>query len=74
MAAILYIKSTYPVKMFENIVPPIILKHQIYCVVKNKTLVDREVVCCKLLWSIYLVWYHIYTGTLTIGMVLCGMV
>lgn len=57
MAALLYIKSIFPVKMFENVVPPIILKHQIYCVVKNKTLVDRELVWCNVVWLfIYQIW------------------
>ncbi|CAB3983728.1 Hypothetical predicted protein [Paramuricea clavata] len=42
MAAILYIKSIFPLTIFGNILPPIILKHQIYCVVKDKTLVDRQ--------------------------------
>ena len=53
MAALLYMKSIYPVKMFENLVPPIILKHQIYCAVKNKTLVDRELVLCIYVWLLY---------------------
>lgn len=44
MASILYIKSIFPQKLFEGVIPPIILKHQIYCVVKDKTLVDRQLV------------------------------
>ncbi|XP_028395258.1 serine/threonine-protein kinase 19-like [Dendronephthya gigantea] len=42
MAAILYIKSIFPHKVFGNLLPPIILKHQIYCIVKDKTIVDRQ--------------------------------
>ena len=49
MAAILYIKSIFPRKKFGTVVPPIVLKHQIYCVVKDKTLVDRQLVwCCSM--------------------------
>ncbi|KAL9956715.1 hypothetical protein ACROYT_G038236 [Oculina patagonica] len=41
-AAILFLKSTVPLNKFEGKIPAIVLKHQIYCVVKDKTLVDRE--------------------------------
>ena len=44
MAAILYIKTVFPQEKFKGLVPAIILKHQIYCVVKDKTLVDRQLV------------------------------
>lgn len=44
LASILYLKSIFPRKVFEGLLPPIILKHQIYCVVKDKTLVDRQLV------------------------------
>ncbi|XP_068671844.1 inactive serine/threonine-protein kinase 19-like [Montipora foliosa] len=41
-AAILFLKSIVPLNKFEGKIPAIILKHQIYCVVKDKTLVDRQ--------------------------------
>ncbi|XP_020628815.1 serine/threonine-protein kinase 19-like isoform X2 [Orbicella faveolata] len=41
-AAILFLKSVVPLSKFEGKIPAIILKHQIYCVVKDKTLVDRQ--------------------------------
>lgn len=41
-AAILFLKSIVPLSKFERKIPAIILKHQIYCVVKDKTLVDRQ--------------------------------
>ena len=43
-AAILFLKSVVPLSKFEGKIPAIILKHQIYCVVKDKTLVDRQLV------------------------------
>ena len=43
-AAILFLKSIVPLNKFEGKIPAIILKHQIYCVVKDKTLVDRQLV------------------------------
>ncbi|CAH3039248.1 unnamed protein product [Pocillopora meandrina] len=41
-AAILYLKALVPLDKFEGKIPAIILKHQIYCVVKDRTLVDRQ--------------------------------
>ena len=43
-AAILYLKALVPLDKFEGKIPAIILKHQIYCVVKDRTLVDRQLV------------------------------
>ena len=59
MAAILYIRSLFPQKMFGNVIPPIILKHQVYCVVKDRTLVDRQMVGVwyGMVWNTYMVWY-----------------
>ncbi|XP_074638459.1 inactive serine/threonine-protein kinase 19-like [Acropora palmata] len=41
-AAILFLKSIVPLNKFQGKIPAIILKHQIYCVMKDKTLVDRQ--------------------------------
>ncbi|CAH1274212.1 STK19 [Branchiostoma lanceolatum] len=41
-AAIMYLCSLFPKQMYEGRIPPIIMKHQLYSVVKNKTLVDRQ--------------------------------
>lgn len=46
-AAMLFLKSVVPLSKFEGKIPAIILKHQIYCVVKDKTLVDRQLVSFK---------------------------
>lgn len=43
-AALLFLKSVIPLSKFEGKIPAIILKHQLYCVVKDKTLVDRQLV------------------------------
>lgn len=43
-AAILFLKSIVPLNKFQGKIPAIILKHQIYCVMKDKTLVDRQLV------------------------------
>jgi len=41
-AALLFLKSVLPLSKFEGKIPAIVLKHQLYCVVKDKTLVDRQ--------------------------------
>ncbi|XP_070580801.1 inactive serine/threonine-protein kinase 19-like isoform X2 [Ptychodera flava] len=41
-AALLYIKTLYHIESFDSRIPHIILKHQVYGVVRNKTLVDRQ--------------------------------
>ncbi|KAK3705180.1 hypothetical protein QZH41_013979, partial [Actinostola sp. cb2023] len=41
-AALLYIKSLYSTKDLLDRIPHIILKHQLYSIVKDKTIVDRE--------------------------------
>lgn len=41
-AALLFLKALVPLNKFEGKIPAIILKHQIYCVVKDRTLVDRQ--------------------------------
>lgn len=53
-AALLYLKNLFPMEKFEGRLPPIILKHQIYGIIKNRTLVDKEVVsmipCLMITW------------------------
>ncbi len=43
-AALLFLKKLFPVDKFEGRLPPIVPKHQIYSIVKNKTLADKELV------------------------------
>ncbi|XP_030839811.1 serine/threonine-protein kinase 19 [Strongylocentrotus purpuratus] len=42
-AALTYLRSLFDVHRFEGRIPPILLKHQLYSVIQNKTQVDREV-------------------------------
>lgn len=42
-AALAYLRTLFNVHHFEGRVPPIILKHQLYSVIQNKTQADREV-------------------------------
>jgi hypothetical protein len=54
-AALLYLKSKFPTGKFEGRLPPVLLVHQIYSIIKCKTLVDREVVsicrtCCYMIF------------------------
>ena len=44
MAAILYLKSLFPVEKLEHRVPAVVFVHQLYSVVKNRTQVDKELV------------------------------
>ena len=43
-AAIHLLVSLFPLDVFEQRLPPIIMKHQIYSLVEDKTEVDRELV------------------------------
>ncbi|XP_013415910.1 serine/threonine-protein kinase 19 [Lingula anatina] len=41
-ATLLYLKNLFPVEKFEGRLPPIILKHQLYSILKNRTVVDKQ--------------------------------
>ncbi|PVD39342.1 hypothetical protein C0Q70_01972 [Pomacea canaliculata] len=41
-AALLLLRGLFPLEKFEERLPPIILKHQLYSLVKNRTLVDKQ--------------------------------
>ena len=43
-AALHFLTSLFPLDVFEQRLPPIIMKHQIYSLVEDKTEVDREIV------------------------------
>jgi len=43
-AALLYLKSKFPTEKFEGRLPPVLLVHQIYSIIRCKTSVDREIV------------------------------
>ena len=43
-AALLYLKNLFPTEKFEGRLPPIVVKHQLYSIVKNRTIVDKELV------------------------------
>jgi hypothetical protein len=43
-AALMYLKSKFPTEKFEGRLPPVLLVHQIYSIIKCKTSVDREIV------------------------------
>ena len=43
-AGLLYLKSTFCLERFTGRIPAIILKHQLYSVIKDKTVVDRQLV------------------------------
>ncbi len=43
-AALLYLRSIFPVEKFEGRLPPIVHQHQLYSIVKNRTTVDKELV------------------------------
>ncbi|PSN42723.1 hypothetical protein C0J52_13596 [Blattella germanica] len=42
-AALLYLKDKFPIEKFQGKLPPVILVHQIYSIIKCKTTVDRDV-------------------------------
>jgi hypothetical protein len=46
-AALLYLKSKFPIEKFEEKLPPVLLVHQIYSIIKCKTTVDREIVSIR---------------------------
>ena len=63
-AAFLYLRELFPCDKFEFRIPPIILKHQLYSIVKNRTQVDKELVSlenCQLFTS------HHYLHVMTLN-------
>ena len=42
-AALMLIKNQFPAAKFQNLLPPIILQHQLYNIVKSRTTVDMQV-------------------------------
>ncbi|XP_041364570.1 serine/threonine-protein kinase 19-like [Gigantopelta aegis] len=43
LAALLYMKKLFPMEKFDDRIPPIVLKHQLYSIVKNRTIVDKQI-------------------------------
>lgn len=41
-AALQHLTSLFPRKLFEDSLPPVVMKHQIYSLVKDRTAVDRQ--------------------------------
>ncbi|XP_072125292.1 inactive serine/threonine-protein kinase 19-like isoform X2 [Mobula birostris] len=41
-SALTFLASLFPRELFDDSLPPIVLKHQLYSIVKNKTTVDRQ--------------------------------
>ncbi|XP_069762089.1 inactive serine/threonine-protein kinase 19-like [Narcine bancroftii] len=41
-SALIFLASLFPRKLFDDSLPPIVLKHQLYSIVKDKTMVDRQ--------------------------------
>jgi len=42
--ALLYLRDLFPLKKFDNQLPPIILRHQLYSIVTNRDLVNMQLV------------------------------
>lgn len=40
--ALAYLKNLFPVEKFEGRLPPVILQHQLYAIVTNRTVVDQQ--------------------------------
>lgn len=43
-AGLIYLRSLFPVECFEPRLPPIVMKHQMYSLVQDRTAADRELV------------------------------
>lgn len=43
-AGLTYLKDLFPIDKFDRNLPPIFLKHQVYNVIYDKTMVDQEIV------------------------------
>ena len=41
---LIYFKNLFPLDKFEHRLPPMVLKHQLYSLNKNRTVVDKELV------------------------------
>ncbi|XP_014785012.2 uncharacterized protein LOC106879820 [Octopus bimaculoides] len=64
-ASLLYLKSLFPLEKFESRLPPVILKHQVYSIVKNRTLVDKQLNCTPLLFITHCI--HPYVSLTSIS-------
>ena len=42
--AILYLRNCLQIKSFSHVFPPMVMRHQLYCVLKDRTLTDRQLV------------------------------
>jgi serine/threonine-protein kinase 19 len=42
-STLLYLKRLFPVEAFERRLPPVILQHQLYAILHNRTIVDKQV-------------------------------
>jgi serine/threonine-protein kinase 19 len=42
--ALWFLKGLFPVEKFDCRLPPIILKHQLYAIVSDRTLADKQLV------------------------------
>ncbi|KAJ8318464.1 hypothetical protein KUTeg_003555 [Tegillarca granosa] len=41
-AFLLYLRNLFPLEKFEHRLPPIMLKHQLYSLINNRTMVDKQ--------------------------------
>ncbi|KAL5473964.1 hypothetical protein EMCRGX_G028533 [Ephydatia muelleri] len=46
-AGLLYLKALFPVEKFDRHFPAIVMKHQVYSIVHDKTTVDREMITLR---------------------------
>ncbi|XP_050393447.1 serine/threonine-protein kinase 19 [Patella vulgata] len=42
-ASLLFLKISFPQEKFEDRIPPIVMKHQLYSIIHNRTIVDKHV-------------------------------
>lgn len=45
-STLMYLMTLFPRKLFNDALPQIVLKHQLYSIHNDKTVVDRELVRC----------------------------
>ena len=65
-AGLLYLCSLFPREKFEEKLPAIVMKHQLYSVIHNKTTADRELVRKCILWLLRLIITPLFSSSLSL--------
>lgn len=52
-ATLFFLRGLFPVEKFDHTLPAMILKHQVYSIVKNRTVADKQLVIVLLCGDVH---------------------